>query len=96
MLDTGLSSGSLSGLRRPLDRNGRRTSECKANSRDFRTRWLAGGESICSTNIGKTRALMIEVSMAYTATRIDDQVVVKGYTLPIVVEPKLRLIMSIG
>jgi hypothetical protein len=39
---------------------------------------------------------MIEVSMAYTATRIDDQVVVKGYTLPIVVEPKLRLIMSIG
>ena len=25
---------------------------------------------------------MIEVSMAYTATRIDDQVVVKGYTLP--------------
>ena len=32
----------------------------------------------------------------YTATRIDDQVVVKGYTLPIVVEPKLRLIMSIG
>ena len=32
----------------------------------------------------------------YTATRIDDQVTVKGYTLPIVVEPKLRLIMSIG
>lgn len=54
---------------------------------------------------------MIEVSMAYTATgiddqvvvkvthtatRIDDQVVVKGYTHYQVVEPKLRLIMSIG
>ena len=38
-------------------------------------------ESICSKNIGKTRSLMLEVSMAYTATRIDNQVVVKGYTL---------------
>ncbi|MGH9924747.1 MAG: hypothetical protein ACRD5B_05160 [Nitrososphaeraceae archaeon] len=69
------------GFRRPLDRNGSRTSQCKANSRDFWTRWLAGGESICSTNIGKTPAIMLEVRMAYTATRIDDQVVVKGYTL---------------
>lgn len=69
------------GFRRPLDRTGRRTSQCKADSRDFRTRWLAGGESICSTNIGKTRALMLEVSTAYTVTRIDDHVVVKGYTL---------------
>ncbi|MGI0043972.1 MAG: hypothetical protein ACRD47_09695 [Nitrososphaeraceae archaeon] len=69
------------GFSRPLDRNGRRTSQCKANSQDFLTRWLAGGKSICSTNIGKTRSLMLEMSMAYTATRIDDLVVVKGYTL---------------
>jgi len=29
----------------------------------------------------KTPAIMPEVSMACTATRIDDQIVVKGYTL---------------
>jgi hypothetical protein len=69
------------GFRRPLNRNGRRTSQCKANSRDFWARWLAGGKSICFTNIGKTPAIILVVSMAYTATRIDDQVVVKGYTL---------------
>lgn len=42
---------------------------------------MAGRESICSKNIGKTQSFMLEVSMAYTATRIDNQVVVKGYTL---------------
>lgn len=69
------------GFRRPLDRNGRRTSQCKADSRDLRTRWLAVGESNCSTNNEKTWALMLEVSTAYTTTRTDDHIVVKGYTL---------------